>query len=231
MKIVFLDAATLGDVSLEPISALGELVCYRTSSREEAIARVAEAEVLIVNKVRVDKTLVDAAPRLRLICEAATGVNNIDLGYAASKGIPVRNAVGYSTDSVVQTTFMMILALVGKCRLAAGMRGSLIPLPLPAAAGSPPAFASGPRRLFLSFRAPFRIRQRRDGRPGLQVLPPRKRTGPGRFRPRLRIGPLLPFGNLLPEAEGDGKDPGPDLCADFHPSLPRQGRGEDPPAP
>ena len=116
MKIVFLDAATLGDVSLEPISALGELVCYRTSSREEAIARVAEAEVLIVNKVRVDKTLVDAAPRLRLICEAATGVNNIDLGYAASKGIPVRNAVGYSTDSVVQTTFMMILALVGKCR-------------------------------------------------------------------------------------------------------------------
>lgn len=116
MKIVFLDAATLGDVSLEPISALGELVCYRTSSREEAIARVAEAEVLIVNKVRVDKALVDAAPRLRLICEAATGVNNIDLGYAASKGIPVRNAVGYSTDSVVQTTFMMILALVGKCR-------------------------------------------------------------------------------------------------------------------
>ena len=101
---------------MEPISALGELVCYRTSSREEAIVRVAEAEVLIVNKVRVDKTLVDAAPRLRLICEAATGVNNIDLGYAASKGIPVRNAVGYSTDSVVQTTFMMILALVGKCR-------------------------------------------------------------------------------------------------------------------
>lgn len=116
MKIVFLDAATLGDVSLEPISALGELVCYRTSSREEAIARVAEAEVLIVNKVRVDKTLVDAAPRLRLICEAATGVNNIDMEYAASKGIPVRNAVGYSTASVVQTTFMIILSLVGGCR-------------------------------------------------------------------------------------------------------------------
>lgn len=116
MKIVFLDAATLGDVSLAPISRLGEFECYQTSSREEALERVKDAEVLIINKVQVDKELMDAAPALRLICEAATGVNNIDLEYAASKGIPVRNAVGYSTDSVVQMTFMMILSLVGHCR-------------------------------------------------------------------------------------------------------------------
>ena len=116
MKIVFLDAATMGDVSFAPISALGELECYRTSSREESLERVKDAEVLIINKVQVDKELMDAAPALRLICEAATGVNNIDLEYAASKGIPVRNAVGYSTDSVVQMTFMMILSLVGHCR-------------------------------------------------------------------------------------------------------------------
>ena len=116
MKIVFLDAATMGDVSFSPISALGELECFQTSDREEALQRVKDAEVLIINKIKVDKELVDAAPKLRLICEAATGVNNIDLEYAASKGIPVRNAVGYSTDSVVQMTFMMILSLVGKCR-------------------------------------------------------------------------------------------------------------------
>lgn len=116
MKIVFLDAATMGDVSFAPISALGELECYQTSSREESLERVKDAEILIINKILVDKELIDAAPSLRLICEAATGVNNIDLEYAASKGIPVRNVVGYSTDSVVQMTFMMILSLVGKCR-------------------------------------------------------------------------------------------------------------------
>ena len=106
----------MGDVSFAPISALGELECYQTSSREESLERVKDAEILIINKILVDKELIDAAPSLRLICEAATGVNNIDLEYAASKGIPVRNAVGYSTDSVVQMTFMMILSLVGKCR-------------------------------------------------------------------------------------------------------------------
>ena len=116
MKIVFLDAATMGDVSFEPIEKLGELVCWRTSSREEALERVKDCDVMIVNKIKVDKELIDAAGSLKLICEAATGVNNIDLGYAALKGIPVRNAVGYSTGSVVQTTFMIILSLVGKIR-------------------------------------------------------------------------------------------------------------------
>lgn len=116
MKIVFLDAATMGDVSLAPVSRLGDLVCYQNSTREEALDRVSDADVIIVNKIKVDKDLIDSAPSLRLICEAATGVNNIDLDYAAGKGIPVKNAVGYSTDSVVQTTFMVILSLVGKCR-------------------------------------------------------------------------------------------------------------------
>ena len=116
MKIVFLDASTLGAASLEPISALGELICYPYSSPQEALERVKEAEVLIINKVKVTGALMDAAPRLRLICEAATGVNNIDLGAAAARGIPVRNVAGYSTDSVVQLTFALILNLL--CRTA-----------------------------------------------------------------------------------------------------------------
>ena len=116
MKIVFLDADTMGDVSFAPIERYGELVCYGRSTPEEALERVSDCNVLIVNKVRVTPELIDAAPSLELICEAATGVNNIDLEYAASKGIPVRNAVGYSTDSVVQATFMHLLSLAGEAQ-------------------------------------------------------------------------------------------------------------------
>ena len=113
MKIVFLDARTLGDTSLNPIAAQGELVCYPTSSPSEALERVGDCEVLIINKIRVDRALLDAAPRLRLVCEAATGVNNIDLEACAERGIPVRNVAGYSTEPVVQQTFMHILSLMG----------------------------------------------------------------------------------------------------------------------
>lgn len=113
MKIVFLDSDTMGDVSFAPIAEKGELILYPRSTPQQAIERVKDCEVLIVNKIIVNKELVDAAPKLRLICEAATGVNNIDIEYARSKGIPVRNAAGYSTESVAQVTFMHILNLVG----------------------------------------------------------------------------------------------------------------------
>ncbi len=114
MKIVFLDAATLGDTPLTPISSLGELVAYPVSSPEEALKRVADAEVLIVNKVKVTRELLGAAPRLRLICEAATGINNIDVVAASERGIPVKNVAGYSTDSVAQLTWAHILSLSGQ---------------------------------------------------------------------------------------------------------------------
>lgn len=114
MKIVFLDAATVGDTSLAPIARLGELVCYTRSTPAEARERVGDCAVLIVNKVRVDSDLLDAAPALKLVCEAATGVNNIDVEACEKRGIPVRNVAGYSTDSVVQETFMHMLSLLGK---------------------------------------------------------------------------------------------------------------------
>ena len=114
MKIVFLDAATMGDVSFEPIAGLGEFVKYDMSSAQEALERVEDCDVMIINKVLVTPQLIDAAPSLKLICESATGVNNIDLEYAASKGTPVRNAVGYSTTAVAQATFMQILSLMGE---------------------------------------------------------------------------------------------------------------------
>lgn len=113
MKIVYLDAATIGDTPMTPVAALGELICYPNSTPAQALERVADCEVLIVNKIIVDNSLLDAAPKLRLICEAATGVNNIDLEAAAARGIPVKNVAGYSTDSVVQCTFMHLLSMAG----------------------------------------------------------------------------------------------------------------------
>ena len=113
MKIVFLDAATLGSTPLDEIAAQGELVTWPVSSPEEALARVDDCEVLIVNKVRVTENLLASAPRLRLICEAATGVNNIDLDAAARRGIAVRNVACYATETVVQCTFAHLLSLAG----------------------------------------------------------------------------------------------------------------------
>ena len=112
-KIVFLDAATLGDTPLDEISALGPLVTYPVSSPSEAIIRAEGADVLIVNKIVVDKNLIDSCPSLRLVCEAATGTDNIDKEYAALKGVAVMNVAGYSTESVVQLTFMHLLSLSG----------------------------------------------------------------------------------------------------------------------
>lgn len=116
MKIVFLDSSTLGDVSLEPIEKLGELVSYRCSSPSDALQRVSDADVLIVNKVKVNKELMDAAKSLKLICEAATGTDNIDCTEAGRRSISVRNVRGYSTDSVVQLTFAHILSLLTDTR-------------------------------------------------------------------------------------------------------------------
>ena len=113
MKIVYLDSATVGETPMDCIAELGELVCWPESTPEEALERVRDCNVLIVNKVLVTRALLDAAPELRLVCEAATGVNNIDLEACRERNIPVRNVAGYSTDSVVQTTFMHILSLMG----------------------------------------------------------------------------------------------------------------------
>ena len=117
LKIVFLDAQTLGnDISLAPVASLGEYVSYPSTRPEEVFDRIAGFDVVITNKVWMGKEQIDSSSALKLICVAATGTNNVDTAYAASKGIPVRNAVDYSTQSVTQVTWMHILSLVGKAR-------------------------------------------------------------------------------------------------------------------
>ena len=114
MKIVFLDAATMGDASMAEIAALGEFSCYPSSTAAEARERVSDADVAILNKVIVDKEFLDAAPKLKLICEAGTGINNIDTVLCEQRGVIVRNVAGYSTDSVAQIAWMHILNLAGR---------------------------------------------------------------------------------------------------------------------
>ena len=104
----------MGDVSLEEMAALGELVCYPSSTAEEARERIKDADVACLNKVIVDQAFLDAAPKLKLICEAGTGINNIDTALCAQRGVAVRNVAAYSTDSVAQTAWMHILNLLGR---------------------------------------------------------------------------------------------------------------------
>ena len=114
MKIVFLDAATMGTTPLTAIDRLGEFERYDNSTAEEARERVRDADVAIVNKVIVDQAFLDAAPRLKLVCEAGTGMDNIDAELCRRRGVAVRNVPSYSTDAVTQHTWMLILALAGR---------------------------------------------------------------------------------------------------------------------
>jgi len=115
MNIVFLDKRTVGDVAnLNLLYKLGDLTVYDTTAPEQVIERAGEKEVIITNKVRISKEILDALPALKLICVAATGMNNIDTDYALRKGIAVKNVVAYSTDSVAQVTFAMLLSLLNR---------------------------------------------------------------------------------------------------------------------
>ncbi len=115
MKLVFLDAKTVGeDIDLEVLKSFGEVEIFQTTSKEQTVARCKDADIVITNKVVIDKEVMDAAPSLKLVCVAATGMNNVDLEYAAQRGIEVKNVAGYSTHSVVQHTFAMLFYLMEK---------------------------------------------------------------------------------------------------------------------
>ena len=115
MKIVILDAKTLGsDLDLSPLDSFGEVITYPTTSPEETLERIQIADIVITNKVVITANMMEESPRLKLICIAATGMNNVDLNAAKFKGIEVKNVAGYSTKSVVQHTFAMALYLLEK---------------------------------------------------------------------------------------------------------------------
>ena len=116
MKIVLLDAITFGDISLECFDAFGEVVKFEKTVPSETLERIKDAQVVVTNKVVITKEMMKSTPSLKLICIAATGMNNVDLEAARELGIEVKNVAGYSTDSVVQHTFSMLFYLMGHSR-------------------------------------------------------------------------------------------------------------------
>lgn len=115
MKLVLLDGDTLGsDANLEAFNKFGDFVIYPSTSKNDTLDRVKDANIVITNKVVIDKEIMDLSKNLKLICIAATGMNNVDLEYAKKRGIEVKNVAGYSTQSVAQHTLMQVLSLMGK---------------------------------------------------------------------------------------------------------------------
>ncbi len=113
MKLVFLDAKTVGQVpNFEELKEFGNIEIYQTTPAEKTIERIKGKDIVITNKVIIDKNTMQQAPDLKLICIAATGMNNVDLDFAKQKGIEVKNVSDYSTQSVAQVTFSLLLYLV-----------------------------------------------------------------------------------------------------------------------
>lgn len=114
MQIVILDRATLGfDIDVNIFSKFGHVTSYDSTKENETTQRVKNADIVLTNKVVIGKNEIDNS-NIKLICITATGMNNVDLEYAKEKNITVKNVAGYSTSSVVQVGFSMILYFVQK---------------------------------------------------------------------------------------------------------------------
>lgn len=110
-KIVFLDEYSIAGRDLSKITSQGEYTAYENTANEQVVERLQGADIAITNKVVIDGEAMRQLPNLKLVCVAATGMNNVDLNAAAELGIEVKNAVGYSTISVAETTLASALAL------------------------------------------------------------------------------------------------------------------------
>ena len=112
MQIVVLDKKSLGDdTPLDGLYAFGEVDVYAATDEKEIFERVADADVIVLNKVKITRKVIEAAVKLKLICIFATGYDNIDVSFAKERGIAVCNVPGYSTDSVALFTVANVLAL------------------------------------------------------------------------------------------------------------------------
>ena len=113
MKIVILDgnAVNPGDLSWQPLAQLGDITVYDHSDPSEVIPHIGDAEIVLTNKSIVSEEVFKACPAIRLVCVLATGYNVVDCEAAAKRRIPVCNVPGYSTASVAQFTFALLLEI------------------------------------------------------------------------------------------------------------------------
>jgi glycerate dehydrogenase len=115
MKIVILEAQSLGeDMVFTPFDKLGEVTIYSTTTAEEAPERIADADVIVANKLPICEETIGKADQLKLVCLTATGINNLDGDYLKKRGIAAYNVAGYSTDGVAQHTFALLLYVLEK---------------------------------------------------------------------------------------------------------------------
>lgn len=113
MKIVNLDAYTihLNDLNWNELAQLGDLVTYDRVAPEDVIPAIENADAVFTSKVKLTKEVIEACPNLKFIGVTATGYDNIDLDAAKARGIAVCNVPAYSTESVAQHTFALILEI------------------------------------------------------------------------------------------------------------------------
>lgn len=116
MKIVILDgyAANPGDLDYHLLEKLGEVVVYPRTSDAEKVERAKDADIILLNKVQMDAETLAQLPKLKYIGIQATGFNVVDIEAARKQGIIVTNIPAYSTDSVAQMTFALILAVTNR---------------------------------------------------------------------------------------------------------------------
>ena len=116
MRIVVLDgyAANPGDIGWDALKRCGEVTVYDRTAPEDVISRIGDAEVVFTNKVVVDEAVMAACPNIKYIGELATGYNNVDVAAAKRRGIAVCNIPAYSTDSVAQMTFALLLDICSR---------------------------------------------------------------------------------------------------------------------
>ena len=119
MKNVILDghAVNPGDLSWDFLKAYGDLTVYDFTSQDQVIDRIQDAEVILINKILINKTVLDACPKLKLVCVLATGYNVVDCAECRSRGVVVTNVPAYSTVSVTQFTFALLLELCNRVGL------------------------------------------------------------------------------------------------------------------
>lgn len=109
LTIINLDAKTLGGADLSELKSYGNYIEYPTTTYQQTFERAKQADIILTNKVVLDKPILESLPNLKLICVTATGTNIIDIDYAKSRGIKVKNVAGYSTLSVAQHTLTLAL--------------------------------------------------------------------------------------------------------------------------
>ena len=111
LSIVALDALQLNDLDWSAFEALGDVTRYDGTAPDQVIARAQDADVLLVNKVKLPESVLSQLPKLKYVGVLATGYDNVDTAAAASRNIAVTNVPGYSSDSVAQLTFALLLEL------------------------------------------------------------------------------------------------------------------------